>query len=274
MLSKAQKIILYLSAVAALLLGVVLVIPFRTLPGITVESKETVLIIELCVKGAILLAMMGLSVFPNIIKYEQIENKLERSRVVNIISYLPVGVYLIGILTLCINVLSYSQSLLGFQLWAVMFFAVAFDLAFVVIGFLLLPNFLMKLTRTLTIVFDSAVTLFSVCLFVFVAILSSKYANAFGELDNFYGVGSPVLFFTYLLALISFVAVLVCLFRMVKRDLTELYINFEIQNDEINLVKSIEYKHAYNDILDEFEVYFAEREAEVVSNEDTEEEAA
>lgn len=274
MLSKAQKIILYLSAVAALVLGLVLVIPFRTLPGITVNQGETVLIVELCVKGAILIAMLALSAYPCVLKYQQIENKLERSRVVNTIAYLPLGVYLIGVLALCVNILAYSQALLGFQLWALLFFAVAFDLAFVVVGFLLLPKFLMKLTRTLTIIFDLAVALFAVCSFVLIAMLSTKYADVFGTLDNYYGVGNPVLFFTYVLALIGFVATLVCLFRMTKRDLTELYINFEIQNDEINLVKNLEYKRAYNDILDEFEVYFAEKEAESTSEKDAEEAAA
>ena len=274
MLSKAQKIILYLGAVAALLLGLVLVIPFRTLPGITVESKETVLIVELCVKGAILLAMLALSVYPCILKYGQIENKLERSRVVNAISYLPMGVYLIGLLALCVNVLSFSQALLGFQLWSLLFFAVSFDLAFIVIGFLLLPKFLMKLTRTLTIVFDCIVLAFTICSFALVAVLSSKYASVFGELENYYGIGSPVLFFTYVLEIIGFVAAAVSLFRLVKRDLEEVYVNFEIQNDEIDLVKSVEYKRAYNDILDEFEVYFAEKQAESASEEKNEEEAA
>lgn len=272
MLSKAQKIILYLSAVAALLLGLVLVIPFRTLPGVTMKLGETVLIVELAVKGAILIAMLSLSVYPWILKYGQIKNKLERSRVVNTISYIPTGVFLVGLLSLCINVLSFSQELLGFQLWSILFFAITFDLAFLIVGFLLLPKFLMKLTKSLTVVFDVAVVIFSVCSYIIVAILSYRYADAFGSLSNYYGVGSPILFFTYLLTIVGFFAVLVSVFRMVKRDVEEVYVNFEIQEDEINQVKNVEYKRAYNDILDEFEVYFSEKQADVVLEADANEE--
>ena len=275
MLTKAQKIILYLSAIAALLLGVVLIIPFRTYPGVTIETGKTVLIIELLVKSALLLPFLGLSVYPCILKYKQIAGLFERSRVVNVISYLPLAIYVSGLLILNINILSYNQEVFPPALWTLSFTVQLFDVAFIIVGFVLLPKFLMKLNKKLTVIFDVAVGIIAVATLVITILLSVTYFNAFGNSYKYFGTAAPygpVLFFTYLLALVAFVTIAILTYRMVRKDETELYINFDLQREQLSDVKALAYNEAYNDILDEFEEYFEENLYEEEYEEEAEEE--
>ncbi len=275
MLSKAQKIILYLSAVAALLLGVVLIVPFRTIPGVTLETGKVAIIIELAVKMLILLPILGLSVYPCILKYRQIAGKFERSRSVNVMCYLPLAIYVAGLITLNLNLLSYNKDLLGTFLgassWHLAFLVLLFDLVFIVVGFIVLPQTVMKWTRNVTIIFDSLMGVATLILCGVTCYLSLTYLTAFANDINFFGVGSPVLFFTYLIGLIAFVVIAITTYKMIRKDTTELYINFDLQREQIDEVKKVAYHNAYNDILDEFEDYFEERYVSGVFEEDDEE---
>ena len=270
MLSKAQKIILYLSAIAALLLGVILIVPFRTIPGLTKELAFAVLIVEIVVKAALAIPFLGLSVYPMILKYRQIAGKFERSRVVNVMSYLPVAIYTAGLLILNINILAYPLSDLSPALWTLSFTVQLFDLAFIIVGFVLLPKFLMRLNRKLTIFFDVAIGLIMCATLIITIILTVVYHNAYGNSVEYYGTGAPygpVLFFTYVFAVVAFVTIAILTNKMVRRDETELYINFDLQREELDEVKALAYNEAYNDILDEFEEYFDESRAEAVLEE-------
>ena len=275
MLSKAQKIILYLSAVAALLLGVVLIVPFRTIPGVTLETGKVAIIIELAVKMLILLPILGLSVYPCILKYRQIAGKFERSRSVNVMCYLPLAIYVAGLITLNLNLLSYNKDLLGTFVgassWHLAFLVLLFDLVFIVVGFIVLPQTVMKWTRNVTIIFDSLMGVATLILCVVTCYLSLTYLTAFANDINFFGVGSPVLFFTYLIGLIAFVVIAITTYKMIRKDTTELYINFDLQREQIDEVKKVAYHNAYNDILDEFEDYFEERYVSGVFEEEDEE---
>lgn len=284
MLSKAQKIILYLSAVAALLLGLVLIVPFRTIPGVTLETGKVAIIIELVVKMLILLPILGLTVYPCILKYKQIAGKFERSRSVNVMCYLPLAVYLAGLLTLNLNLLSYNKELLGTFVgassWHLAFLVLLFDLSFIVVGFIVLPNVVMKWTRTFTIIFDSLMCVATLAICGVTCYLSLTYLTAFENDVNFFGVGNPILFFTYVIGLVAFVVVAISSYKMILKDTTELYINFDLQREEIDEVKKVAYRNAYNDITNEFDEYFEERylagdfegtEYEFVTEEETEE---
>ena len=277
MLSKAQKIILYLSAVAALLLGVVLIVPFRTIPGVTLETGKVAIIIELAVKMLILLPILGLSVYPCILKYRQIAGKFERSRSVNVMCYLPLAIYVAGLITLNLNLLSYNKDLLGTFVgassWHLAFLVLLFDLVFIVVGFIVLPQTVMKWTRNVTIIFDSLMGVATLILCAVTCYLSLTYLTAFANDINFFGVGSPVLFFTYLIGLIAFVVIAITTYKMIRKDTTELYINFDLQREQIDEVKKVAYHNAYNDILDEFEDYFEERYVSGVFEEEEQAEA-
>ncbi len=283
MLSKAQKIILYLSVIAALLLGGILIVPFRTIPGVTSEHGLILFLAEAIIKVLIFIPMAGLTIYPWILKYRQINGKFERSRIVNVVSYLPLAIYVGGLLVSNINVLASSQANQGvfsLSVWMILFLVQLFDLAFIVVGFLLLPSFMMKLNKKGTIWFDVVAVGLEV---IAVLALSIRllYVYYVANPVDYYGVPETgvgaVLFFTYLLAVVGFVVIAILSYRMVKRDVTELYINFDLQRNELDQIKALAYQRAYNDILDEFEDYFEEQaiaELEEIEEEYEEENAA
>ena len=265
MLSKAQKIILYLSVIAALLLGGILIVPFRTIPGVTSEHGLILFLAEAIIKVLIFIPMAGLTIYPWILKYRQINGKFERSRIVNVVSYLPLAIYVGGLLVSNINVLASSQANQGvfsLSVWMILFLVQLFDLAFIVVGFLLLPSFMMKLNKKGTIWFDIVAVGLEVIAVLALSIRLLYVYYAANPVD-YYGVPETgvgaVLFFTYLLAVVGFVVIAILSYRMVRRDVTELYINFDLQRNELDQIKALAYQRAYNDILDEFEDYFEEQ---------------
>lgn len=277
MLSKAQKVILYMSAVLTLLLGLVIIVPFRTIPGITVELGTTMVTIELVVKGILLVAILGLSIYPNILKYRFINNRLERSKVANVMGYFPMAVYLASMFALNINTLSFSQEPLGFPMWSMLFILFVFDFMFVVVGFNFLPKLLVKLNKAMTLVLDIVLLIVAAVVLTITIKTSLIYSDAFGASEAYFGVGDPVLFVTYIVAVVGFIVACQALYKVVKQDRAELYINFELQKIEDEKIKNLEYQRAYNDILDDFEEFFEEnniKSSEPKKVEDVEEESS
>ena len=102
MLTKSNKVVMYIISIVTIILGLVTAIPFRTLPF--ASNCPNVLNIEFFVKFIMLPEYaLGASIFPNILKYKQIKNRQERSKVANIFSYLPVLSIIIGQLILLVH---------------------------------------------------------------------------------------------------------------------------------------------------------------------------
>ena len=86
MLTKSNKVVMNIISIVTIILGLVTAIPFRTLP--VVKDLANVLNVEFIVKFIVIPVLaLGLSVYPNILKYRQIKNRQERSKAVNILSY-------------------------------------------------------------------------------------------------------------------------------------------------------------------------------------------
>ena len=118
MLSKMNKVIMYAISIVTIILGLVTAIPFRTLPF--AANCENVLNIEFIVKLiCIPVAALGLVIYPNYLKYKQIINRQERSKVVNVLSYLPVLVYISSLLVLLVHTLTfkYHPMTAGLPMW-------------------------------------------------------------------------------------------------------------------------------------------------------------
>ena len=106
MLTKANKVVMYILSIVTIILGLVTAIPFRTLPF--ASECPNILSVEFYVKFLVIPGYaLGTCIFPNIVKYKQIKNRLERSKVANIMSYLPILVVIIGQLILLIHLLHY-----------------------------------------------------------------------------------------------------------------------------------------------------------------------
>ena len=105
MLTKSNKVVMYIISIVTIILGLVTAIPFRTLPF--ANKIVNVLNVEFIVKFIVIPVLaLGLSVYPNILKYRQIKNRQERSKVANIFSYLPVLSIIIGQLILLVHTLT------------------------------------------------------------------------------------------------------------------------------------------------------------------------
>ena len=75
MLTKSNKVVMYIISIVTIILGLVTAIPFRTLP--VIKDCANVLNVEFIVKFIVIpLLALGASVYPNIIKYSQISKPI------------------------------------------------------------------------------------------------------------------------------------------------------------------------------------------------------
>ena len=117
MLTKVQKIIMYLSGALSIVLGIFTFIPFRAVPFFAAE--ESTIITEVILKSIIFpLLVIGLSVYPNLLKYQEVYDCRERSKVINVMSYFPALSYICAILVYLFHTLLYSSELLQQGVWA------------------------------------------------------------------------------------------------------------------------------------------------------------
>lgn len=260
MLTKGQKIYMYISAILGMLIGAFVLVPFRTLPGLfTAENAENLMKVELWIKCVILpLVVVGLSVFANVKKYQELNDSLDRSKVVNVMSYFPMASYLCGLLVFAIHTLVYSPYLLGFNAWAIIVILLVLYLTFIVVGFHVFSNVLFRLDVVGTGILDAVVGTIVVCFAFITWRISADYFQEFASDASFIGSGDPLLFFIYVVAVITFIVLCIRLVPLFKKDNRSIYVGEEVyQRNYERLVRS-EYNRAYNDIMDDFEIYFKE----------------
>ena len=93
------------------------------------------------------LLVIGMSVYPNLVKYGQIYDCRERSKVINVMSYLPSCTYIVAILVFILHTLSYNSSPLGPSLWAASVLLVAGYLVFMLVLSHFVDAISMRLSR-------------------------------------------------------------------------------------------------------------------------------
>ena len=257
MLTKSNKVVMYILSILTIILGLVTAIPFRTLPFI--NTNENVLSVEFLIKFiCIPVCVLGASIYPNIVKYKQIKNRVERSKVANVLSYLPILVYIIGLLVLVIHTLTFNLYPMSAGAHATLLAICVCYLVFMICIAFALNKIAMCLPRKSLKLFDVVV---GASLVVF-ALLSwrilDSYAANYGVNDGYiYGASNydPYLFFLYFILLFTAVFYLKGVFKVVKEN-EALVFSAELTNEQIDEIIVEEYNNAYNDILDEYEEYF------------------
>ena len=259
MLTKSNKVVMYILSIVTIILGLVTAIPFRTLPFLS--QYENVLSVEFIVKFIIIpLCALGVCVFPNIIKYKQIKNREERSKVANILSYLPVLVVIVGLLVLVVHTLTFEKYPMSAGAHSTLLAICVCYLVFMICVLFVVNRVTVSLSRKSNYVFDVIV---GASLVVFVLLswrILDSYAASYGLADGYlYGESNfdPYLFFLYIVLLFVTVFYLKGLFRIIQENETLVYSSV-LTNEQIDEIICEEYNHAYNDILNEFEGYFAE----------------
>ena len=259
MLTKSNKVVMYILSIVTIILGLVTAIPFRTLPFL--RQYENVLSVEFIVKFIIIpLCALGVCVFPNIMKYKQIKNREERSKVANILSYLPVLVVIVGLLVLVVHTLTFEKYPMSAGAHSTLLAICVCYLVFMICVLFVVNRVTVSLSRKSNYVFDVIV---GASLVVFVLLswrILDSYAASYGLADGYlYGESNfdPYLFFLYIVLLFVTVFYLKGLFKIIQENETLVYSSV-LTNEQIDEIICEEYNHAYNDILNEFEGYFAE----------------
>ena len=259
MLTKSNKVVMYILSIVTIILGLVTAIPFRTLPFLS--QYENVLSVEFIVKFIIIpLCALGVCVFPNIMKYKQIKNREERSKVANILSYLPVLVVIVGLLVLVVHTLTFEKYPMSAGAHSTLLAICVCYLVFMICVLFVVNRVTVSLSRKSNYVFDVIV---GASLVVFVLLswrILDSYAASYGLADGYlYGESNfdPYLFFLYIILLFVTVFYLKGLFKIIQENETLVYSSV-LTNEQIDEIICEEYNHAYNDILNEFEGYFAE----------------
>ncbi len=274
MLTKGQKIYMYLCAIVSMLIAIVTLIPFRTLPFMcTLSNVNDVVSTEMIIKYVVFpVVLVALSIFANVKKYQEIKDGLDRSKIINVMSYFPLISYLVAIIISIIHTLSFSTEPLGFGVWGVVMILLVIYVFLTILTFHFLSNIVIRFDRVGTVIFDAVVGVIIICFILVSWRTNTTYLNFFANEASYVGQGDILLFCIYVLALVAFIVHCYALTKLFKKNNRSIYVNREMfERNYDNIVKR-EYERAYNDILDDFEEYFANNSEDEELQPDTVEE--
>ncbi len=260
MLTKGQKIYMYLCAIVSMLIAIVTFIPFRTLPFMcTLSNVNDVVTAEMVIKLIVFpIVIIALSIFANVKKYHEIRDGLDRSKIVNVMSYYPIISYLASIIASIIHTLSYSYEPIGFNIWGVVIILLVIYLFLVGLTFHFISKIVIRFDVIGSVVFDSVLMVITLCFVLVSWRTTTSYLNTFGNVEEFVGHGDVILFCAYVLALVAAIVHCYALVKLIKKDNRSIYVNRDMFEKNYDRIIKREYARAYNDILDDFEIYFAE----------------
>ena len=269
--TKGQKFWMFCIGFFALLLGGVVLVPFKS-----IFTCEKIFLIELIVKlGAVPALILLLSIYPNKLKYIQVKGYRNQSRIVSVMSYFPVVIYILTIITESVYLLARGyvingQPPLGMIPWSLWFVALIIVFVAVACFFRVLPDVEMQLDVKEHVIFDIIVFVVMVCLGALYYLISKATHGIFLKEGPH---GDPYLFVVYLGALISFGVNMHFIKNLIHADEINMCLRFNDLDATAYVSQMAEYNRAYNDIMERFEEYFAEEESEDEQEEVVEEAA-
>ena len=175
--TKSQKKWMAVIAIVALILGLVVIVPFKSF-----SQASNIFKIEMLVKlVAIPVIILLISVFPNKLKYIQVKGYREQSRIVSVVSYFPAVVYLCALISESIYLLAQGYVLngsapLGTTPWNLWYVALIVDLVIFLIAIRVFPKYEEQLDVKEHVILDACVFVLIVC-FGLMYLLVSKGTN-------------------------------------------------------------------------------------------------
>ncbi len=257
MLSKKQKTIMTVLGSIGLLVGLVVAIPFRSFPGL--NHIANILRVELILDLVLGVVAMLLVIYPLTKKYKLLEMYRENSKIVLVMCYFPILCYIIGAITNLIYTLSFNYIELGMvtavsdKVLGIVIAVLTVYLIFTIYCIFRLPSLVMKLDKLGNTLLDFFLLIIAVCFIVVSFRVNFVYNDMYSFFDQYF-VGNPLLFIIYILLIIGFGLAIKFIVQTVKKDETLIYYNSNKNYEDF--VKNVEYNHAYNDTLDDFENYF------------------
>ncbi len=259
MLSNKQKKSFKLIAIFSLFLSYITLIPFRTFGSSTMIHS-----IEVGVKLLFIpIVMVLLSIKANTIKYRELKVNRYRSKVVNVMSYFPLTVYLVSLLLFTIQTMTMSgedksaYAPLGLALWTALFVAIIIYACYLIIQMIWVNKVILNFNKHKLQIFDISFVVIAVFLIFISGCIVTAYFDSFKSFD-FYRKGNV------LLLIILVVGYLVAYFtgKGIKRSINEDEELLVANIGEINsgnpseLTKETEYQRALGDILNDFYNYY------------------
>lgn len=266
MLSKGQKKLMFILGVVAMVFGVVIAVPFRAVPGL--NHVENIFTIEMILKASLSFVAILLAIYPMQKKYQLLCNYRENSKIALVMAYFPIVICIIATVVNTAYMLTFdytevgmmsvlSDKMLGIVI-AVLVGYIVFSLYCLVRAY----DVMMRLGTKGNIVLDVILGIVLVIFSMMNWKVNSAYSSSYQDVDA-YLTGDPIVFFIYIGIIIGFGITLSQLIKMFKKDEVLVYcLNGDVADYKI---KQKEYNRAYNDTLDDFELYYDEN-AEVYDN--------
>ena len=259
MLSKAQKNWMIAIGIVSLVLGLIVALPFRSIPGL--NNGENIFVVESVLKLILGVVAILLAIYPAIKKYQQLYNYREVSKLTLVMAYFPIVIYIIATIINIIQTLSFDYvsagvgSVLSEKMLGDVVSALVAYFVFAVYALLRAYKIMMRFDMKDNIILDVVIFLFIVCFTLLEWRINVVYGKAYGDIAE-YKLGNSLIFFVYILLVIAFCLTLRWIIRTFKKDEQLIhYVGGEGYEYEI---KQKEHHRAYNDILDDFEMYFDE----------------
>lgn len=259
MLSKAQKNWMIAIGIVSLVLGLIVALPFRSIPGL--NNGENIFVVESVLKLILGVVAILLAIYPAIKKYQQLYNYREVSKLTLVMAYFPIVIYIIATIINIIQTLSFDYvsagvgSVLSEKMLGVVVSALVAYFVFAVYALHRAYKIMMRFDMKDNIILDVVIFLFIVCFILLEWCINVVYGKAYGDIAE-YKLGNSLIFFVYILLVIAFCLTLRWIIRTFKKDEQLIhYVGGEGYEYEI---KQKEHHRAYNDILDDFEMYFDE----------------
>ena len=167
MLSKAQKNWMIAIGIVSLVLGLIVALPFRSIPGL--NNGENIFVVESVLKLILGVVAILLAIYPAIKKYQQLYNYREVSKLTLVMAYFPIVIYIIATIINIIQTLSFDYvsagvgSVLSEKMLGVVVSALVAYFVFAVYALLRAYKIMMRFDMKDNIILDVVIFLFIVC---------------------------------------------------------------------------------------------------------------
>ena len=256
MLRKRQIRAFKFNVFVALLLGFATIFPFRTLP---IENGYE---LDILLKGFIFpLTIILLSIKANVIKYRELQDCRLRSKVANLMSYIPVLIYVLALLastfhTLTIGIEKEVVAVLDPLTYSVLVTLILALALTIIIGTNFVNRIVLNANKNKLIAIDGVVvTVLLLTLAVFYSINSVYHTALNGE--ALYHKGNVVLLVILAVGFISLFRLHTKVKRVFNENETHISMNVsEVLNYEPSVeTKNAEYRRAFKQIKQEFATF-------------------
>ena len=220
MLSKAQKNWMIAIGIVSLVLGLIVALPFRSIPGL--NNGENIFVVESVLKLILGVVAILLAIYPAIKKYQQLYNYREVSKLTLVMAYFPIVIYIIATIINIIQTLSFDYvsagvgSVLSEKMLGVVVSALVAYFVFAVYALLRAYKIMMRFDMKDNIILDVVIFLFIVCFILLEWRINVVYGKAYGDIAE-YKLGNSLIFFVYILLVIAFCLTLRWIIRTFKK---------------------------------------------------------